>query len=142
MLFIADTAPLALQQATYSYGTDLLNMLLTLGFVLALAFVSIIFLRRMMRQKMKQLNRATGIKILERRALNQKSSLYLVDILGKGVVISESQGGGIQLITEFPAGTDLELLLAEEETLDKSKSSLKDSLQKNLSRFLKRDKVK
>ncbi len=125
---------------TYSYGTELLNMLLTLGFVIGLAFVSILFLRKIMRSKMRQLNKSTGIKILERRALNQKSSLYLVDILGKGVVIAESQAGGVQLITEFPPGTDLELLLAEEESLAVTTKS--SSLTQSLQKFFKRDKVK
>lgn len=98
----------------YSYGSEVVNMLITLFFVLGLAFVSVIFMRKMMRSKMRGLNRGSGIKILERRALNQKTSLYLVDILGKGVVIGESQNGGLQLICEFPPGTDLELKLAEE----------------------------
>lgn len=118
----------------YSYGTELFNMLLTLFFVLGLAFVSVIFLRKMMRSKLRGLNRGSGIKILERRALNQKSSLYLVDILGKGVVIGESQNGGLQLITEFAPGTDLELMLAEEETLKEPERPLP----KNLLRLFKK----
>lgn len=130
----------ATSQTTFNYGADLFKMLLTLGFVLGLAFVSIIFLRRMMGQKMKQLNRANGIKILERRILNQKSSLYLIDVLGKGLVISESPSG-IQLLAEFPPGTDLELRLAEEELQMKNSGSLKETLQKNLARFLHRNQV-
>jgi flagellar biogenesis protein FliO len=135
---LADMTP----PSTTSFGTDFLKMFLMLGLVLGLAFVSVIFLRSMMGQKMKQLNRASGIKILERRILSQKSSIYLIDVLGKGLIISESPGGGIQLISEFPPGTDLELRLAEEEAQTKSTSSIKESLQKNLSRFLKRDQVK
>lgn len=82
-----------------------------------------------MRSKMRELNRSTGIKILERRVLSQKSSLYLVDVLGKAIVISDSQAG-VQLLTEFPPGTDVELLLAEEHERKKPEIPLTKTLAK------------
>jgi flagellar biogenesis protein FliO len=129
----------------FNYMNDLINMGLTLIFVLGLAFFSLLFLKKMMRSKVRALNHGTGIKVLERRALHPKASLYLVDILGKGVVIGESATGGIQFITEFAPGTDVELLLAEEYEAQKQNATgtkITDSIQKNLAKLFKRQTVK
>lgn len=104
----AEVAP-----ATSSYISDIGNMLMTLLFLMAVVFGILYFLKRIMRSRIKYLNRSTAIKILERRVLNPKASLFLVDILGKAVVISESHGN-IQLITEFPEGTDVQALMEQE----------------------------
>lgn len=97
---------------SYNYLGEFVNMVMTLAFVLVLIFVSVWFLKKIMRSRMQTLNRSNGIKILERRPLNQKASLYLVDILGKGVVISESQAG-IHIVTEFPDTVKIEELLEQ-----------------------------
>lgn len=109
------TAPLMADELqAYDFKREFFNMLGSLLFVLAFIGITVFFLKRMMRSRLKVLNRSNGIKILERRSLGPKSSLYLVDILGKGVVISESPAG-IRTVTEFPVGTDVELLLATEQ---------------------------
>lgn len=96
----------------YHYWKDFVNMLITLLCVLAFILLTVWFLKKIMRSRMRTLNRSTAIKILERRPLTQKSSLYLVSVLGKGVVIAESSAG-IQLITELGNETDIEILLSE-----------------------------
>lgn len=121
----------------FNFMGEFVNMLLTLALVLGLVFISLVFLKKLMRSKMRQLNYTTGIKILERRVLNTKSSLYLVDILGKGIVISESPAG-IQLVTEFPPGTDIELLLTEEKMAGSEKITLKEGLQKKIASLFKK----
>ena len=78
---------------TYNYWGEFVNMLITLAFVLVLLFATVWFLKKIMRSRVHSLNRSNGIKILERRPLNSKASLYLIEILGKGVVIAESQAG-------------------------------------------------
>lgn len=118
---------------TFNYMGQFFNMIFTLAIVLGLIFVSVLFLKKIMRTKMRELNRSTGIKILEKRVLSQKASLYLVDVLGKGIVISES-AAGVQLVTEFAQGTDIELLLAEEHERNKSEIPLT----KTLSKFFKK----
>lgn len=119
------------------YWKDFINMLVTLLFVLALVFASIWFLKRVMRSRLNQLNRSTGIKVLERRSLAPKSSLYLISILGKGVVIAESPAG-IQLITELPVDLNVEeALLEKQESLPTS--SFTSVLQKKMKQMIKRD---
>jgi len=123
----------AVEGQNYNYWGEFVHMLITLLFILVVIFVSIWFLKRIMRSRWKHLNRATGIKILERRALNPKASLYLVTILGKGVVIAESQAG-IHTITEFTDEVDIEHLLDQtvEET---TRPSLGDRLTKKIRGF-------
>lgn len=86
---------------TYNYWGEFVNMILTLLIIVGLIFVSVIVLKKIMRSRLHHMNKGASIKILERRPINQKSSLYLVDIAGKIVIIGESQAG-IHLITELP----------------------------------------
>lgn len=131
--FLADIAVPTLDDTTYNYWTEFINMMLTLGFILVLIFASVYILKKIMRSKTKYLNQSTGIKIVERRVLSQKASLYLVNILGKGVVISESQAG-IQLITEFSPDVDVELLLDEMQEIKKPTLSFREVMMKKLRR--------
>ncbi len=102
---LADFTLDASERGSPNYWGEFTSMLMTLGVILLLIFVTVFVLKRLMRSRVKQLNSQAGIKVLERRALNAKASLYLVDVLGKGVVISES-AAGIQLITELPEELD------------------------------------
>ena len=124
--------------STYNYGSQFVNMLLTLGFVLILIFASVWLLKKIMRARLKTLNQCNGIKILERRPLNPKASLYLVDILGKGVVIAESVAG-IHLVTEFPADVNVQDLIDARQEESKPEISLTANLAKTIKRFRKQN---
>lgn len=89
----------AIEMPPHPYWKDFVNMLITLFCILGLIMISIWALKKIFRSRMRQMNKHTAIKIIERRTLTPKSSLYLVNILGKNVVIAESQAG-IQMITE------------------------------------------
>ncbi len=110
------------ESKSYNYWGEFANMLLTLGFVIILIFLTVWLLKKLMRSRMHSLNRSNGIKILEKRPLNPKAALYLIDVLGKGVVISES-AAGIQLITEFTDTTKMQEMLMQQQ-LGKSSASL------------------
>lgn len=101
-----------IEEQTYNYWGEFVNMLFTLAFVIILIIVSVWFLKKIMRSRVKSLNLSNGIKILERRPLGPKASLYLVDVLGKGLVISDSPSG-VQLISEFTDSVNIEELLAQ-----------------------------
>ncbi len=74
-----------------SYEGAFMRMLLTLGGLLVLIFLTVWFLRRLGRGRFGGGLSSRSIKILERRTLSPKSVLYLVEIEGKRVVIAESQ---------------------------------------------------
>lgn len=131
MIFLADAATPELFGQNYSYWGQFVNMLLTLGFILLLIFVSVYVLKRLMRSRIQHLNRSTGIKILERRSINSKCCLYLIDVLGKGVVIAETPAG-IQVVTELHPDVKVEEKL---EALNQEPSEIRDSILKKLRRF-------
>ena len=96
---------------SYNYASEFMNMIVVLIGVIALALGTVYLLKRMMKTRL-QLSRTTSMRILERRSLGPKSALYLVDLLGKGVVISESISG-IQVIKEFSDEVNIEELMNE-----------------------------
>lgn len=118
-----------------SYLHDVVHMLITLMLLLFVVAGTLYLLKKLMRSRLRYLNRSTAIKILEKRALSQKSSLYLIDILGKGVVVSESQGH-IQLICEFPKEVDITTLMEETQSCEPAKPSFKEMMQDKIGKYL------
>lgn len=113
---------------SYNYWGDFVNMIVTLMIIVGLIFISIIVLKKIMRSRLLQVNRGAKIKILERRPLNQKASLYLVDIMGKSIVVGESQAG-IHLISEL--GETVEEEVAEPAPVFSLPKTLKKMVKKN-----------
>ncbi len=74
-----------------SYEHAFIKMLLSLGALLVLIFLTVWALKRLSSGRLKFMNNALAIKILEKRSLSPKSVLYLVEVSGKKVLIAESQ---------------------------------------------------
>jgi flagellar biosynthetic protein FliO len=123
---------------SYNYWSEFVNMLVTLAFVLILIFITVWLLKKIMRSRVQTLNRCNGIKILERRPLNPKASLYLIDILGKGIVVSESQAG-IHLITEFPDTVKIEELFEQLQGEQKERPSFGETMSKKFRKIISKD---
>lgn len=96
----------------YNYWSELVNMLLTLGIVIGIILFSVWMLKRMSRAKWKQFGNLQHIRVIERRALSPKTSLYLVEILGKGIVVGDSPSG-LSLVKEFSDEIDLDMLIEQ-----------------------------
>lgn len=118
---------------------EFLQMIFTLIIVLALAIFTLMMLKKLMRSRANVINENSAIRVLEKRNLSSKASLYLVDILGKGVVISETSQG-IDLITELPLGADLEKMVEEVRTEKKNKTGFFSSFQKKLKETITKTK--
>lgn len=82
------------------FFTELLNMLSVLGIVIVVILATAWFLKRILNTRMQQINTISPIKILERRALTPKTTIYLIEINGKGIALAESQNGA-SLLAEF-----------------------------------------
>jgi flagellar biogenesis protein FliO len=80
-------------QITSMIGT----LVLMIAAVIFLAFV----VKKFMNSKMQTINNLNAIKILEKRSLSPKSHLYLIEVQGKQLLISESQMG-LNSIAEIP----------------------------------------
>lgn len=74
-----------------SYQGAFVKMMLTLFALIVFIIISVWLLRRISHGRMKQMNYGKMIKIIERRPLSAKSILYLIEVGGKKVLVSESQ---------------------------------------------------
>ncbi len=76
--------------AAPTYEHALGKMILTLLGLILLIILTVWMLRRLGAGKPRNVS-GQSIKVLERRPLSQKSILYLIEVAGKQVLISESQ---------------------------------------------------
>jgi flagellar protein FliO/FliZ len=79
------------EEMTTSYESAFVRMLVTLLGLVVLIFGTFWVLRRLGKGKFNLGSGGRSINILEKRPLSPKSMLYLVEIDGKRVLISESQ---------------------------------------------------
>jgi flagellar biogenesis protein FliO len=86
--------------------SEFMNMLTTLGIIVVIILMATWFLKRMVSGKIQQLNTTSLVKVIERRILSPKTSLYLLDIEGKGVILAESSNGVVSLGNFDVAQTD------------------------------------
>ena len=69
---------------------EFMNMLTTLGIIVVVILIATWFLKKMVSSRIQQLNTTSVIKVIERRTLTPKTSLYLLDIKGTGFILAES----------------------------------------------------
>ena len=91
---------------------EFLSMLFSLGIILGAIFFLMWILRRMMNVRIEKVNLTSAIKVLERRPLSPKTTIYILNIYGKAVTIADSHNG-VTLLSKGP------LPLAMDETISK-----------------------
>ncbi len=74
-----------------SYESTLTKMLLTLGGLLVLVFFTVWILKKIGQGKFGGFGSQKKINIIERKPLSPKTLLYLIEVEGKKILISESQ---------------------------------------------------
>jgi flagellar protein FliO/FliZ len=77
----------------YDYTAQFLKMILSLGALFALLFVGMWLMRRFYRGRQAWGNNHSSIKIIERRPLTPKASLYVVEVEGRSLLIGLSPQG-------------------------------------------------
>jgi flagellar biosynthetic protein FliO len=90
-LFPIDTTKIDKQNDRFM--SELINMVTTLGLIIAALLLVAWFLKKFMNTRIEQMNVSSVIKIVERRTLSPKSSLYLVEVKDNSYLIAESQNG-------------------------------------------------
>ncbi len=78
-------------EMTYSYENAFIKMLVTLVGLIFLVFATFWILRRLGKGKFKMGGAGRAVNIIERRPLSPKTMLYIIEIEGKQILISESQ---------------------------------------------------
>lgn len=96
---------------------EFLNMLATLGFILAVAVLAAFFLKRFLQSRQEIANVESLIKIKERRLLSPKSVLYLLEVEERSILVAESAQGLVAVADwkkSFSPSRDFGKLLDEE----------------------------
>lgn len=113
------------------FFTTFVNMLATLGIIIALILIVAWFLKKMLNTRIQQINTSSLIKIIERRTLTPKTSIYLLEFNGQDILIAESQNG----VTQLAVGTE------NKSISDSSTESQAPSFEKILDDKSKKDKT-
>ncbi|MCH9634611.1 MAG: hypothetical protein S4CHLAM7_13640 [Chlamydiae bacterium] len=117
----------------FNYWQQFFRMMLILGFILGSVLIIAWFLKGYLRKRVQQVNHQNRIKVLERRNLSQKSMLYLVEVAGKQMVISDSQSNGVQFLMNLEPSEEDSVPLPVEKTKDlASRFSFTQILQRKL----------
>lgn len=83
-----------------SFLAQFFYMLFMLGLLIAIVFFTSWFLRRMVSTRIEQLNATSEIKISEKRALSNRTTLYLIEVEGKKMFLAETASSIIQIKLE------------------------------------------
>lgn len=75
-------------------------MLLMLGILISVVVFTSWLLKKMLNTKITQLNANSTIQIIERRALSNRTTLYLIDMEGKTMLIAETPTTVVPLFSE------------------------------------------
>lgn len=86
---------------------EFLNMLFSLGLILGFLLLATWLVKRFANTRMAQVNESSGIKIVEKRSLSPRATIYVLDILGSLVVVAESHTG-VTFLQKFPNETSEE----------------------------------
>jgi flagellar biogenesis protein FliO len=81
----------AAQMPTTDLGAAFAKMFLTLIVLVILLFLSYWFLRRLIQQRLQKGDSSSAIQILEKRMISPKTTLYLVEVNQKKILLAESQ---------------------------------------------------
>lgn len=77
---------------------EFMQLMLTLALIIAFLLIIMWWIKRYMNARVEQLNVSSSIKIIERRSLSPKSSLYIIEAMGKYVLAAESATGFSPLV--------------------------------------------
>jgi len=72
---------------------EFMNMLTTLGLMIAVLVAGGWLVKKLLATRMKQTNTTSTIKVMERRTLTARTAIYLLDIEGQQIAIAESHNG-------------------------------------------------
>ena len=77
----------------FEFASAFASMLLALFLIILLILIAGWVFKRFMNARVAHGNTSSAIKILEKRSLNPKASVYLLEIYGKGVIVGETPNG-------------------------------------------------
>jgi flagellar biogenesis protein FliO len=85
-----------------NFMKEFIKMLMTLAAIITVLLVASWLLKRMNNTRIQQINESSEIKILERRSVTAKTSIFLLDIKGRQFAVVESHNA-LLLLPELPS---------------------------------------
>lgn len=76
-----------------SFMTQLTGMLTTIGILIGLILFFTWLLKKLLNNRLEQINSQSPIRILETRNISPKTAIHIVDVNGKQYVLAESVNG-------------------------------------------------
>ncbi|NCF70840.1 MAG: hypothetical protein GWP59_03970 [Chlamydiales bacterium] len=98
----------------FSFWGQFSKMMLALFFILILVMIGSWVLKKTVATRIQTLNKQNQIKIIERRALHPKASLYLLEVENKKILVGESTQG-IHKLAELSPTTDFSDIMKEQQ---------------------------
>ncbi|WP_194844322.1 FliO/MopB family protein [Candidatus Clavichlamydia salmonicola] len=117
-----------------SFRGEFIKMILSLAVLVVILIFGLRIIKRYLASRTQQSNRGSFIKILDRRPLSAKSSIYLISVCNRGLLISDS-GGQISLLTEFVDLNDIEGQSTAQNSLSILPSAACNILKKAIKKF-------
>lgn len=93
------------EPTTEKFFFEFLRMMAILGLLLGILLFLSWMLKRILNTRMEQVNTSSPIKVLDRRSLTAKTSLFVLDVHGKKCVITESLNG-VTYLGDIPSETN------------------------------------
>lgn len=90
-----EPAPEVIDQSRFM--GEFFYMLLMLAILISLVYFLAWFMRRMTNVRIDQYNESSSMKILERRQVSQRTTLYLMEVEGEKIVMAETPTTVVQL---------------------------------------------
>ena len=81
----------------YNLQSKITSMLFSLGAIIVSVMIVTFVLKKLARKRLSAANVGSSIKIVEKRSLNPKTALYVVEAYNKTLLIGESAAGLVAL---------------------------------------------
>lgn len=92
---------------------EVLKMCVSLFLLLAVFLVAVFAYKKYIGSRSSHFHKSVTIKVLDRRSISQKTCIYLLRVVNKILVISETNNH-VTLLAEFPPDTDIHQLCSEQ----------------------------
>jgi len=101
-ILLAEDLPAA-PEGTSPFFQEFISMMMMLALIIVILIGMAWVLKRLLHQRMVNMNKGSVIKVLERRTLAAKTAVYVLEIGGKGFIVGESPQG-LHKIGELAVG--------------------------------------
>lgn len=83
-----------------TWSAEMLKIMFTLSLLLIIIVALAWFLKKMIRNRVRQVNEGHLIKILAQRTVSPKAVVHVIEVLGKAITFAETSQG-IELLSEL-----------------------------------------